>query len=63
MMLADGKWKQRKAVMARKGAGSAETRLALTRSVLSHIWTKIRPIPYPKEVPDGPGCKDSMDIK
>jgi hypothetical protein len=63
MRLADGKRLQRKAVTARKGAGSAESRLALDRGVSNHIWPKIRPIPYPKEVPDGRGCEDSMDIE
>ena len=63
MMLADGKRLQRKAVTARKGAGSADSRLALENRVSNHIRPKLRPIPYPKEVQDGRGCEDSMDIE
>jgi hypothetical protein len=63
MMLADGKWEQRKAATARKGAGSTESRLALDRDISRHIWAKTRPIPHPKEVPDGRGCEDSIDLK
>jgi hypothetical protein len=63
MTLANGEREQRKAVTAQKGAGSAESCLALDRDISRHIWAKTRPIPHPKEAPDGRGCEDSIDIE
>jgi hypothetical protein len=63
MRLADGKPEQRKAATVREDAGNIDSRLALDHRVSNHIRPKLRPIPYPKEVPDGRGCEDSIDIE
>jgi hypothetical protein len=63
MRLADGKREQQKAATVQEDAGSVDSRLALDHRVLNHIRPKLRLIPYPKEVPDGRGCEDLIDIK
>jgi hypothetical protein len=63
MRPADGKREQQKAATVREDAGSAESRLALDHCVSNHRRPKLRLIPYPKEVPDGRGCGDLIDIE
>jgi hypothetical protein len=63
MRLAESKRLQRKAATARKGRWKRGITTDLGRCFLNHIRPKTRPIPYPKEVPDGRGCEDSIDIE